>query len=93
MAKFTQKLMVTLASAGLVLSPVAAQANTRAGDSSTVYTASQVAPGLGRSAEGEGFGGDKGDLIAALLVGLWATGIIVILLDLDDDDNQSPGAS
>lgn len=93
MAKFTQKLMVTLASAGLVFSPVAAQANTRAGDSSTVYSAAQAAPGLNRSVEGEDFGGNKRDILVGFVLGLWTAGIIVILLDLDDDDNQSPGAN
>ncbi|WP_298470133.1 hypothetical protein [uncultured Erythrobacter sp.] len=95
MSKVAQKLMTALAATGLLLAPVAAQANTRAGDSSSLYTSAQVGPGAGRSADGEGLGGEPGDIIGILLAGLWLTGIIVIVVDLDDDgnDNQSPGAN
>ena len=95
MPKTAQKILTTLATVGLVFTPVAAQANTRAGDSKAFYTSSQVQPGLGRSAEGEGVVGESGDIIALILVGLWATGIFVIVADIgdDDNDNQSPGAN
>lgn len=92
MPKLAPKFMAALAAAGLVFTPIAAQANTRAGDSGAIYSPSQVQPGIGRSAEGEGIGGG-GDIIALILVGLWFTGIVVIAADLDDDDNQSPGAN
>lgn len=95
MRKTAQKLLAALAVGSLVMTPVAAQANTRAGDSSSFYTSSQVQPGLGRSSDGEGIAGESGDIIALILVGLWATGIIVIVADIGDDDNenQSPGAN
>ncbi len=95
MFKTARNVMAALAAGGLVLTPVAAQANTRAGDSKAFYTSSQVQPGLGRSAEGEGVVGESGDIIALILVGLWATGIFVIVADIggDDNDNQSPGAN
>ncbi len=95
MSKIAQKLMAAFAATGLLVAPVAAQANTRAGDSAAFYTSAQVQPGVGRSADGEGLGGEPGDIIGMLLAGLWLTGIIVIIIDLDDNDNdnQSPGAN
>lgn len=95
MSKIGQKLTVALATAGMLLAPVAAQANTRAGDSGSFYTSAQVQPGVGRSAGGETLGGEPGDIIGILLAGLWLTGIIVIVADFDgdDNDNQSPGAN
>ncbi|QUL37572.1 hypothetical protein [Erythrobacter sp. JK5] len=92
MLNAARNLMVALAAGSLVMTPVAAQANTRAGDSPAFYTSAQVQPGLGRSADGEGIAA-SGDVIALLLVGLWITGIVVIIADLDDNDNQSPGAN
>ena len=95
MSKMTQNFLCVLAAAGLVLTPVAAQANTRAGDSASFYGGSQSQPGLGRGAEGESLVGGGGDIIALLLVGLWLSGIVVIVADIgdDDNDNQSPGAN
>ena len=94
MSKIAQKLMTALAATSLLVAPVAAQANTRAGDSASFYTSAQVQPGVGRTAEGEGLA-NSGDIIGLLLAGLWLTGIIVIAADLDSDgnDNQSPGAN
>jgi len=94
MSKIAKNLMASLAATGLLLAPVAAHANTRAGDNSSFYTSAQVQPGVGRSAEGEDLGG-SGDIIGILLAGLWLTGIIVIVVNSDDDgnDNQSPGAN
>lgn len=40
--------------AGLVATPVVAQANTRASENRVTYSASEAAPGIGRSASGEG---------------------------------------
>ncbi len=95
MPKTAQKLLTALAAGSLVFTPVVAQANTRAGDSASLYTSAQVQPGLGRSAEGEGVVGESGDIIALILVALWTAGIIVIVADVGDDDNenQSPGAN
>lgn len=96
MLKTIQKMTTALAAAGLVLAPVAAQANTRAGDNASFYTASQSQPGLQSTTEGESIQG-TGDIIALFLAGLWVTGIIIIAADVgddsDDDDNQSPGAN
>ncbi|MFW5634110.1 MAG: hypothetical protein ACOCYR_04385 [Erythrobacter sp.] len=79
--------MLTVAAAGLALSPIAAQANTRAGDSTATYSAPVSQPGMGRSAEGEKLVGPG--FIAAILAAAAAVGIILLL---DDDDDQSPGA-
>lgn len=98
MLKTVQKLMTALAATGLVLTPVAAHANTRAGDNAGFYTGSQSQPGLGRTAGGERVGGGAGEIIALILAGLWAAGIVVVAADVgddddDDDNNQSPGAN
>lgn len=95
MKHLVQKLTSTLAIAGLALAPIAAQANTRAGDSSSVYSSSLSQPGQGRSVTGEGASG-SGDIIAMVLLGLWASGIFIVAADIQfggDDDNQSPGAN
>ena len=72
----------------LIASPIAAQANTRAGDSGAIYTASFAQPGSGRDADGESIASGSSFLIG-LLVGLGASGLIAIIAD--DDDDQSPG--
>lgn len=94
MLKKMQHLFVMLAAAGLAMTPIAAQANTRAGDSGTFYAGSQSQPGLSRSAEGEDFISTSAFLVS-LVLGAYLTGIVVIVADLDgrDDDNQSPGAN
>ncbi|MEP0189081.1 MAG: hypothetical protein ABJP70_04630 [Erythrobacter sp.] len=95
MPHFVQKLTSIVAVASLSLAPVAAHANTRAGDSSTVYSSSLSQPGQGRSINGESVSG-SGDIIAMVLLGLWASGIFIVAADIQfggDDDNQSPGAN
>ncbi len=91
--KFASRLAMTAAAAGLAFAPIAAQANTRAGDSSTFYSASATSavsqPGVGRSADGESLKGTSGILIILFGAAVIA-GIIIII---DDEDNQSPGAN
>ncbi len=93
MMKSMSRLMVTAAAAGMAFAPVAAQANTRAGDSAPVYTAqsseTSAQPGTNRNADGENIAGVPA-LIGALLAAAAAAGVIVIVAD-DDDDDQSPG--
>lgn len=90
MTKTFRNLVLTSAAAGLAFAPVAAQANTRAGDSNTVYSASASAPGTARGSEGEGLSGvGAGGIIAAIVASLWATGVIFAFAD--DDPDQSPG--
>ena len=90
MMKLASRLVVTAAAAGMAFAPIAAQANTRAGDNSTTYSASAVSqPGAARSDEGESLKGTPG-IIAILFAAAVVAGIIVIV---DDNDNQSPGAN
>lgn len=92
MFKTITRLTVTAAAASMAFAPIAAQANTRAGDSAAIYTNSAAQPGLARSAEGEDFVGRPGVLIA-LFAAAAVIGAIVIIADDDgDDDNASPGA-
>ncbi|WP_291134060.1 hypothetical protein [Erythrobacter sp.] len=76
------------AAAGLAIAPIAAEANTRAGDSARTYSAPASAPGTGRKAEGSRVAGGA-DIFAFILVGLWATGIAFAVAD--DGPDQSPG--
>ena len=102
MSKATPTFVTVLAALGLALAPAAAQAKTRASDNQARYTPAQIQasqsqtaqsqPGQGRAAQGEKIA-SSGSFLAGLLVGLWVSGIIVIVADLDDDDNQSPGAN
>lgn len=88
--KAVSRLAMTAAAASMAFAPIAAQANTRAGDSGAVYSASSVSqPGSGREASGESLVGVPG-ILAAIAAALIAAGIIIII---DDDDNQSPGAN
>ncbi|MEM7665248.1 MAG: hypothetical protein AAF250_05280 [Pseudomonadota bacterium] len=90
MKTFASRLAVTVAAASMAFAPIAAQANTRAGDSSTIYSGSAVSqPGVGRSDDGESLKG-TGGIIIILLAAAAVAGIIIII---DDDDNQSPGAN
>jgi len=78
------RMALIAAAAGLAVAPVAAQANTRAGDSTAVYTSS-AQPGLGREAKGENI---SAGFAAAILATIAAVGVILII---DDEDDQSPG--
>lgn len=90
MMKFASRLAMTAAAASMAFAPIAAQANTRAGDSGTIYSATALSqPGVGREADGETLEGTSGILII-LFAAAVAAGIIIII---DDEDNQSPGAN
>lgn len=100
MFKAASKITLASAAFGLALAPIAAQAKTRASSSSISYSApaasapsvsAQSAPGQGRDASGEKLA-TGADFLAAILVALWASGIIVIATDENDNgDRQSPG--
>ncbi len=90
MLKKTSQMIVALATAALAIVPVAAQANTRAGDSGAVYSAPVSQPGTARANDGETFAGGA-SVFALVLVALWLSGIVLIAVDEDDEDRQSPG--
>ncbi|HEY6964305.1 MAG TPA: hypothetical protein VI407_03745 [Erythrobacter sp.] len=96
MIKTMTRMMAATAALGLVAAPIIAHANTRAGDSNSVYSANS-APGLGRAAAGEGQDEGEGGA-GSLLLGAGAVGLIVvgglIAFDVigDDNDCASPGA-
>lgn len=85
----TSKFIAAGIAASMVISPIAAQANTRAGDSGSVYAGAVSQPGLGREADGENLVGVPG-IIAAIIAG---AGIIAAIIIIEDDDNQSPGGN
>lgn len=90
MMKTATRFALAAAAASMAVLPVAAQANTRAGDSGAVYSTS--APGLGRAATGEGQSEEGG--ISAILLGLISAGLIVtgiVFATQSDDEGQSPG--
>ena len=91
MIKTATRLMAATAALGLVAAPIVAQANTRAGDSGSVYSVSNAAPGLGRAAAGEGQEEGSG---LAIPLGIAAVALIGvgIYFAADDDDCASPGA-
>ncbi|MEM1050675.1 MAG: hypothetical protein AAGI28_01135 [Pseudomonadota bacterium] len=91
MLKVTSKVVTTVAVAGLAFAPIAAQANTRAGDQAPLYTGSTASqPGLGRSTEGQSLEGAPAILIA-LFAAAAIIGAIVVAASEDTDDTQSPG--
>lgn len=90
MMKTVSRLTMAAATATMAFAPIAAQANTRAGDSGAVYSAS--APGFGRAATGEGQEEEGG--FGDILLGLFAAGLIVagiVYATQSDDEGQSPG--
>ncbi|BDI59517.1 hypothetical protein [Qipengyuania nanhaisediminis] len=88
MIKSMSRLMVTAAAASMAFAPIAAQANTRASDSTPVYTSASAQPGMARDAEGEEMRG--GSVILALFAAAAAIAGIIIAVDSEDND-QSPG--
>ena len=90
MKKIVSRVVLTAAAVTMAALPIAAQANTRAGDSGAVYSAS--APGLGREAEGEELAGGFSLIVALIAAAAVIAGVITVSeLSSDDDDDQSPG--
>ncbi len=90
MYKFAARAVMAAAAAAMVIAPVAAQANTRAGDTGSVYRVPASKPGVGRAAKGESNSGGETILIALLATAAIIGGIIIAA---DTGDNkQSPGA-
>ena len=98
MIKTVTRMMAATAALGLVAAPMVASANTRAGDSGSVYSTSNSMPGLGRAAAGEGQGEEDAGTGAYLLFGgaiiAAVTGILIAtdVITFDNDDCASPGA-
>ena len=88
MMKLMSRALVTAAAASMAFAPIAVQANTRAGDSTPVYT-TNAQPGLARTAEGEDMRGNGTGIILAIFAA--AAAIAGIIIIADGDDGQSPG--
>lgn len=85
MIKIVNRAIFAFAAMSLAALPIAAQANTRAGDSGAVYNV--PASSLGRSSEGESVG-----VATALTIALLAASIIIgSIVVASDTDGQSPG--
>jgi len=87
MMSIVKQSLLAAAAASLVMTPVVAQAKTRAGDNSPVLTSSIAKPGVGRSAKGEKVGGSS--FIIAILAAAAAIGAVILIADSDED--ASPG--
>lgn len=88
--KLTSRIAMGAAAMGMAFAPIAAQANTRAGDSTATYAVGASQPGVGRESSGEMLEGEGSGIIIALFAAAAAIAGIVILLD---DDDQSPGTN
>jgi hypothetical protein len=86
--KAISNLLVSVAAAGLAFAPIAAQANTRAGDSSPIYSSAMVSSSMAQDNDGEGMGA------GTLIIGVLAVAAIIgaIVIALDSDEPASPGA-
>ncbi|MBA3862342.1 MAG: hypothetical protein C0517_00165 [Erythrobacter sp.] len=89
MIKFAARAMMATAAATMAIAPVAVQANTRAGDSASVYRVSASKPGVGRATQGESNSDGETILIALLAAAAIIGGIIIAASS--GDNNQSPG--
>lgn len=94
MTKLATQITVAMAAASMAFTPIAAHANTRAGDSGSVYGAEASSAGAifgsvyDDDDEVAGLWGDLSTLIAALLAASAIAGVMIIV---DDSDDQSPG--
>lgn len=89
MMKNATRIAMAAAAASMAVMPIAAQANTRAGDSGAVYSATASQPGLARSTNGEAFK-DASSIFLALLASAAIIGGIIFATQ-SDDNGQSPG--
>jgi len=96
MIKTVTRMLAASAALGLVAAPIMAQANTRAADSSAVYSVSN--PGLGRAADGEGQAegaGIAGFILPVATVTVIVLGTLVATDVIGEDDDEvgdgSPG--
>lgn len=87
MMKTFSRMMLAAAATTLAVTPIAAQAGTRASDSGAVYSVS--APGLGRAAEGEKAA--SGSTIILAIFAAIAVGAGIYFAADSDDNGQSPG--
>lgn len=87
--KTMSRMLAATAALGLVFAPIAAQANTRAGDSQSVYSVAN--PGLGREDDGESIGQAFAIVLAVIAVSATVYGISEAASSDEDDDDQSPG--
>lgn len=90
MKKIATRFAVTAAAASMAFSPIAAHANTRAGDNGSIYGAEASSAGaiFGAVYDDEDEIGGIWDVISGLLA---AAAIVTILIIIDDDTDQSPG--
>lgn len=89
MIKLATRLSITAAAASMAVLPIAAQANTRAGDSTVVYTASASQLGVDRDEERK-----SSKRRFAIILGLLAAFLIGAGVSIAQDvnvDGQSPG--
>ena len=87
--KTVSRALVAAAATSLAFAPIAVQANTRASDSTPVYTSNTASqPGLARKANGEKIKGGGGIILLIFAAAAAIGGIIIIA---DGDDGQSPG--
>ena len=96
MIKTVSRALAATAALGLVAAPIVAEANTRAGSNAAVYSVTNAAPGLGRSADGEEQA--ESGLLTAIITAVSVTSIVVgglvagdIIGENNDDEDASPG--
>lgn len=89
--KIAARLMLAAGAASLLGAPIAAQANTRAGDNTAVYSVPNAAPGLGRSDEGEEFVGVPIPVLLLGIITLTAVTFGVVNGASSNSGDASPG--
>lgn len=86
MKTWFSRLALSAAAATMAFAPIAAQANTRAGDNGAIYASTAIAPPILDEED------DDDDGIGAWIFGLLgAVGVMLVLVSIDDSDDQSPG--
>ena len=94
---FASRIALVLATASLAVAPVAAQANTRAGDHGAVYSRESLSqPGLAREFKGMGIANDDDDDddddLGLILLGIFGViGVAAAVFLIDDEEDQSRG--
>lgn len=97
MHRLIARILGTATAAGIAISPVAAQANTRAGDNRALYAASaSQQPGAQQADQGKrkrGSGWWSDSIVGQFLLGATGVALVMVLWDNSGNSSESRGTA